>query len=127
MYVKTDEYPGHSTNRKNESLANVHDLVWNDRLRKVEISYGTCQAIITKYFGIRHVSATFDPRMVMQEQKKTTCLWHLTCLNMQKFQETIPKRVFNPNSVCIPRLPHPSHKHSIQITCSTSLLCMKNA
>lgn len=27
MYVKTDEYPGHSTNRKNESLANVHDLV----------------------------------------------------------------------------------------------------
>jgi len=34
------------------------------------ISYGSCQAILTRYYGMKHVSAKFIPQPLTEQQKE---------------------------------------------------------
>jgi 16S rRNA C1402 (ribose-2'-O) methylase RsmI len=93
MIVESDEHPGYpSANRNDELVAQMHDLVKNDRklticevTEEVRFFYGLCQVMLTEELTRRHVSGKFILQLLIQEQKENCLsLWFLTALNLQK-------------------------------------------
>jgi hypothetical protein len=78
MSVESWNCSGHlSAIRNDESTAQVHDLVWGDRILTIDetaeelgMSRGSCQAMLTEDFGMRCVSVKFIPWVLTWEQKE---------------------------------------------------------
>ena len=74
---KDDPRPGRpSTSRNEEMIAQVQEKIRADRrltIREISdemnISFGSCQAILTEDLGMRRVAAKFVPRLLKDDQK----------------------------------------------------------
>jgi len=76
--VKSDEQSRcPSSNQNEEVVAKVHDLVRADKRLTIKeaakeqgISSDSCEGILTKHLGLRHVSAKFVPWLLTVKQKE---------------------------------------------------------
>jgi hypothetical protein len=80
MSVESDEYPGPT-----ETMNWYIKYMILCKMSEHEISYSSCEAILTKDIGIRHVLVKFIPWLQWQSsRRKTTCLWLLSCIKLLK-------------------------------------------
>lgn len=76
--VEDDERSGRpSSGRNDENIARVREKILEDRRQTIsdlcealDLSFGTCQRILTKELGMHRIAAKFVPRLLTEDQKR---------------------------------------------------------